>query len=345
MPSQAEIQQHQQDVEEVSALAITAVTAVVLAASHDGEDPDGLVKSVRAALEPFLIAAAELATDWYRRLALRTPTRPVAEPGAPDPITGPTDRISLLDAQDFDPRPAPLPPREQIESSVWWALYEPPEPSPVDTAAAEPEDLSAEDLVAEVRRLRSGEPPALADPSDADIPRARVVPASEPGAPGARVVPADGSPQQARVIARLSGAVQRYVTTAARDTVTSNAEREGVRWMRDAQPDACAFCRMLATRGTIGSDEGYLSEESAKFVVGRRGRERGSRKIGELYHDVCRCEPVAVRAGGSYDPPEHLIGWQEQYEKAVVAVGNSADTKAILREMRAAEKERGGSNR
>lgn len=364
MPSQDEIDQHQQDVEELSALAVAAVTAIVLAASHDGEDPPSLVKAIASALEPFLVAATELAVDWYRSLARPTPQPPTPRPGSPAPIVGPTDRLALLDAADFVPRPAELPPPEQIESTVWWALSateqtpapgEPPAPdATVPDQSVEPAVRPSEPAVRRPGTSPS-EPPTPQVAPQEEIARARVVAAVE-GQPRARVVESSGSQrqaivvpatpeQQAAVISRLSGATQRYVTTAARDTITENAEREQVRWVREAKADACAFCRMLATRGTTSGDAGYLSKQSAQFVVGRRGRERGSRKIGELYHDFCQCEPVAVRAGDSYTPSEELLGWQEQYEKAVAAVGHSGNTIAILAAMRAAERESGGSPR
>lgn len=138
---------------------------------------------------------------------------------------------------------------------------------------------------------------------------------------------------------RLAGAVQRHVASAARDTITQNADLEGARWYRYAQPDACAFCRLLATRGPD-----YLSEESAVRVVGRRnksrratsgrlaGVKRGTQALGEKYHDDCRCEPVAVRPGDTYEPPDYMDDWTEQYLKA--AANSHGTTKSILAEMR-----------
>lgn len=320
MPSQAEIEQYQQDVEELSALAIAEVAAVIVAAMDDGTDRPSIVKAIAAVLEPYLVAVMELAVDWYRGLARTTaasPPNPARARSAAAPLAGPTDRIALLDATDFVPRPAPLPPTEQIESTAWWALSAADEPEPVPT---------------EERTV----PVAIGEP-DQQV-GARVLSADETSA-RARVIPSDATPAQARVITRMAGATQRLVTTAARDTVTENADREGVRWRRHAQPDACAFCRLLATR------DDYLTEESAKVVVGRRGRPRGKRKLGELYHDYCQCEPVAVRAGDSYTPPEQVAEWDSQYGKAVAEVGNSRDVKKILAAMRRLSIASGGTNR
>jgi hypothetical protein len=348
MPSQAEIEQYQQDVEELSALAVAEITAVVVALS--GEDDETLVAAIPSALEPYMAAAANLATSWYRELAREKPRKAKRQKGAPEPMSGPTGRVALLDAADFEPRPATLPPREQIEATVWWALAAEREPEPRPAPEVlEPEEMHRDELEAEVRRLR--EPPAEPEPepaaeaepdeperpSDADeeAPRARVVEPQEGESP-ARVVTAEPEQPRARVITRLSGATQRYVTTAARDTIVENADREGVRWTRHAKPDACAFCRLLATRGPD-----YLTKESAKFVVGNKGRTRGDRKIGELYHDDCGCEPVPVRAGDSYEPPAYVARWTTQYNDAYE--DGKGDFRSILSAMRQAERERGGS--
>lgn len=352
-------------------LAAAAVAAVVLGATGD-EDRSSLVKAIVSAMEPYLVAAGELAVDWYRGLARkRAEPAPPRRKGAPAPIVGPSDRVALLDAADFVPRAAPLPPREQLESTVEWALGA-PDPGagrgPVDAAVTETVGRQGDNAptasaapttstpartptstAAATRTAVSASEPAAGAPAQ-ELPRARVV-APAAGAGGARVVPASESAQQAQVIAatpeqraaviaRLDGATQRYVMSAARDTITENADREGVRWARHAKADACAFCRMLASRGPE-----YLTKESADVVVGRRGRPRGKRKLGEQYHDFCQCEPVAVRAGDSYSPPDYAADWELQYFKAVAEVGNSRDTKAILAAMRAAEVQRGGSSR
>ena len=64
----------------------------------------------------------------------------------------------------------------------------------------------------------------------------------------------------------LRGNAIRSTMNASRDTVIANATTEGVRWVRHAQPNACGFCRMLATRR--GADS-YRSKEGALTVVGR----------------------------------------------------------------------------
>ena len=321
MPSQAEIEEHQQDVQELSALAVAEVTAVVITLSDEGND-ENLIDTIISVLIQFMDTATELAMDWYRGLTRATPQAGPSRVG-PGVIVGPNDRLSLLDAADYDPVPAKLPSREQLEASVRWALHP---PARLDFA-----DLSELDDL-----------PRLEDvPEPRDEPEPEHVPEQEASEPDvedalrARVIPAEASDEQARIISRLAGATQRYVTSAARDTVTENAGAEDVRWARHAQAGACAFCRLLATRGAD-----YLTEESAS-TVGASGRVRGPRQQGESYHDDCSCVPVPVRAGDSYEPPDYVNDWTAQYEHAYEEA--RGDYKKILPAMRRAEKANGGS--
>lgn len=159
-------------------------------------------------------------------------------------------------------------------------------------------------------------------------------------------------------LARLSGTLQRAVYNSARDTIYSNTAREpGSKWVRYASANACAFCALLATRGQV-----YASKQSALRVVGR-GRDvstnynadgtrksggqaqgvktRGSRPLGEKYHDHCHCVAVEVRPGGSYSQPAHIQDFDRAYKKAFadLPVGtpydkNNSVLKAVLADMR-----------
>lgn len=68
-----------------------------------------------------------------------------------------------------------------------------------------------------------------------------------------------------KALDRLNGPLQRTLYNGLRDTTAVNAEVNGMRWMRIARPNACAFCRLLASR----TENLYRSEESALGVVGR----------------------------------------------------------------------------
>lgn len=139
----------------------------------------------------------------------------------------------------------------------------------------------------------------------------------------------DAPTGRASVLDRLAGSTKRMVYDAGRETIVQNAAAEDVGWARYALPDACAFCRVLATRS---GDALYMSEHSAQFVVGKRGIARGTRKIGEKYHDHCRCVPFPIRSG-DYEPPDYTQVWQKQYQDARDA-GNYS-LKDILAHMRA----------
>lgn len=156
---------------------------------------------------------------------------------------------------------------------------------------------------------------------------------------GFNAVAADGAPaEQLAASARwavlqnapipaLQGTSTRTVMNASRDTVLLNVERErGAKWARHASANACGFCRMLATRGAA-----YASARSAGSVSGRGGRQRGTRPLGQKYHDHCHCIAVPVRPGDDYSPPEYVQQWERDYRAATRAAGSSP--KAIAQEM------------
>lgn len=136
-------------------------------------------------------------------------------------------------------------------------------------------------------------------------------------------------------LSRLSGSAKRMVYDASRDTVTTNASQQGVHFARYASANACAFCRLLATR--TGKDL-YSSEKAATTVVGVRGRPRGTRTLGAKYHDHCRCVAVPVPDGQTYTPPDYTKQWQQDYKdarKGVREAGKTANLNNILAHMRA----------
>lgn len=128
---------------------------------------------------------------------------------------------------------------------------------------------------------------------------------------------------------RMSGTLQRTVFDGARDTITLNVEIEGARWVRHARPDACSFCRLLATRHD-NKRYWYKTATSAIDVVGRGGRARGKRAAGSRgFHDHCRCIAVEVREGQEYTPPDYVQAWDDEYAKARANAGRG-DMKSIL---------------
>lgn len=125
----------------------------------------------------------------------------------------------------------------------------------------------------------------------------------------------------------LDGLAETLVTSADRQTVQANAAQDRARpvYARHASANACAFCRMLATRGAD-----YASEESALRVV----LGRGSRKLGEKYHDWCRCTAVPEWHKGTYEEAPYVADWRDAYTKATRELGGAKDVNAVLAHMR-----------
>lgn len=79
-------------------------------------------------------------------------------------------------------------------------------------------------------------------------------------------------------------ASQRHMLQFGRSTMYESAcAHDGVYFARVPDPNACAFCRMLAARGAA-----YTSKRSAAVVT------TGTRE-GESFHDDCHCSVAAAR--------------------------------------------------
>lgn len=137
----------------------------------------------------------------------------------------------------------------------------------------------------------------------------------------------------ALVYSLLAGGLTKILTESAADTMIGNAELQGDMYsQRVPRPGCCGFCGMLASRFA-----GYKSKESAGQVVGRgvpvgkgRGRgskgkgrgikTRGSRKLGEDFHDYCRCRIVVVTEGNEVElqatADKYYEAYREAYDKA-----------------------------
>lgn len=149
------------------------------------------------------------------------------------------------------------------------------------------------------------------------------------------------APDNLTALKRSAGKLQKLVAGHGRDTVEWNAANDpvGTRYMRHASANACAFCRMLATREAT-----YLTAESAVRVVGEvdprstgstvRG-PRGTQELGEKYHDNCKCIAVPVFPGDRYEAAPHIKEWGNQYTAASRATGTKrADVGALLAKWR-----------
>ncbi|MGY1945330.1 VG15 protein [Nocardia asiatica] len=123
----------------------------------------------------------------------------------------------------------------------------------------------------------------------------------------------------AQVSERLSATLTRHAAEAGRNAVVNAALGAGdeVGWARVLSgAENCPFCAMLASRGPV-----YRSDKSALTVVGRGGRPRGSRALGERYHDNCDCEAVLVRRGVDWEGREEF----ERLERLWIAASTAGD--------------------
>ena len=138
-------------------------------------------------------------------------------------------------------------------------------------------------------------------------------------------------------------AASRLLTERVNDTMIGNMEADvKTRWRYQRVPrvNCCAFCGMLASRGAV-----YTSAGSAGSVVGagvpvtpdgekrKRGgqgkgiKPRGSRRLGEDYHDNCYCAVTAVKDGEPLDVSENDIlkglgNWEQIYNLAAADAGD-----------------------
>lgn len=134
------------------------------------------------------------------------------------------------------------------------------------------------------------------------------------------------------ILGLVSGIVQKQVVDGSRAVGMRSLADSGRRWVRAAHPSACAFCRMLATRGLDGHG-GYSSKAAASSVGGgaRRAKKGRARPVGGKFHANCMCVPVLADA---YQIPDYVSEWEQEYKDAFTAAGGG-NTKAILSEMRA----------
>lgn len=247
----------------------------------------------------------------------------MAGTAADTPRTDPGARKAQVQALDLDQAAAPL---RAVLGDLSSRLT-----GEIRTLMARTEGLQPQDLVA----LLSDALPVMADPVcaaatdfalawyDGLAPDLRY----DPEAPANHGMPdpaqlavtagwAVRAPGEATPLERLEGAATRWVHDAARETVSHNASREGVRYLRHAAAGACAFCRLGASRGAI-----FKSAASAI---------RG--------HDSCKCVAVPVRPGTRLELPERYSQWQADYERVAAGLradGSTVDLRSVLAVLRA----------
>lgn len=102
---------------------------------------------------------------------------------------------------------------------------------------------------------------------------------------------------------QASASASKLVADVSRDTILNAVHDDGdaVGWARIAKPTACAFCRLLATRG------GVFTSETVRFRA----------------HDGCSCTAEPVFKGQRWEPSAHVRDWQAQYKRAAAMSGNT----------------------
>lgn len=160
--------------------------------------------------------------------------------------------------------------------------------------------------------------------TDAGIPGAYRVPDVEPLAPGrvsgALSAALDAPPDLTQ--SSVEGYADLLVTSIGKNALIAAimGDSKAQKWARVTSGKACAFCRMLATRGAV-----YKSDQTASFVP----------------HPKCHCTIEAVFHPESYEPTAATRADQALYNDATVGSDPGDRLNAFRRSL--AAKDRGES--
>jgi hypothetical protein len=108
---------------------------------------------------------------------------------------------------------------------------------------------------------------------------------------------------------KAEAVAQKLVTDQGRGTVREavRRDRQAVGWARTAALAACAFCKLMATRGVT-----FKSADSA-------GREANERFTGDAsvvkFHDNCHCGIVPAFKGQRFELSDHAREWERLYRE------------------------------
>lgn len=135
----------------------------------------------------------------------------------------------------------------------------------------------------------------LAQPAPVDEAAARLRGAALTGIVDARRAGNSVQAAQRAGFIRAAGAMVKLVLTGGRMTVIGSVrdDREALGWGRATSGSACAFCRMLASRGPA-----YKSKRSADFQA----------------HDACACSAEPTYEGS--EPSPQALRYRREWEAA-----------------------------
>lgn len=151
----------------------------------------------------------------------------------------------------------------------------------------------------------------LADPPLADQAEASLRWATHDVWPRGGEAEAQRRPLASRLVVaeRQAGAVvQRLVADQGRETIRQAAreDRQAVGYARAAALGACAFCRLMASRGMV-----YAS-------AGTAGQDANDRFLGDgtaKYHNSCSCCVIPVFRGQRFELSAHAQEWDRLYRE------------------------------
>jgi hypothetical protein len=108
---------------------------------------------------------------------------------------------------------------------------------------------------------------------------------------------------------KADGAVGRLVQNAGRETVQEAVRQDGsaVAYARAAALGCCYFCALMSSRGAIYKDRGTVGEDANDRFVGDDSVIK--------YHNYCRCQPIPVFRGQSFELSPKAREWDRIYRE------------------------------
>ncbi|WP_239502176.1 hypothetical protein [Streptomyces qinglanensis] len=141
-----------------------------------------------------------------------------------------------------------------------------------------------------------------------------------------RTTAAQAQPVEVRLAAaekKTAAVVEKLVLDQGRQTTRQavQRDREAVGYARAAALGACAFCRLMASRGMV-----YKS-------AGTAGRDANDRFSGDAsvakYHDHCSCQIISVFRGQRFELSPQAARWDRIYRE--YAQGHPGDQLRLFR--------------
>lgn len=130
----------------------------------------------------------------------------------------------------------------------------------------------------------------------------------------------------------MEGAVGRLLQDVGRNTTIDNvaSDRLAVAWAREAQPDACWFCAMLATRGAVYKSAETAGQVKASNALSVLGMPAGDAKgFVNRYHDHCHCQVVPVF--NVFEKQAHVRDWTALWNESTRDVSGMEAKQAAFR--------------